>query len=139
MTDTTPIEAERRAQYVAALRLLADTLENDESLPVPRRSDLQTGPHYRIAGDDGTLRETTQAERFAQLRDVATALGVDVLETRDGAREAARQFGPLNYFMYVAAERRRDDVKRVVPADEDGTRVHVTGEAAALLIGGDPA
>lgn len=108
-----------RAQYVAALRAIADLLEGDESIPLPYSSRLQAGIDTFV-DDDGTRRKPTQAERFAALRLIADHLGVDVVEQPNETRSLTLRMGPIEYLVYVGVDAARDTSgPRVVPATED--------------------
>ena len=109
---------EQRAVFVAALRVMADLVESDESLPVPMHGGLQAC--VKIG--------RPEAERFAAVRAFADRLGVDVHQSERGSRRAGRWFGPIEYYAHANAEDYDGETRypeRVIPAGED----------AELLIG----
>lgn len=117
----TPLEREaaQRAEFIASLREIADLLEADASLPIPHTSRLHAGMGVRVF-EEGGLRTTTEAERFAAVRRAAGTLGVDVVEEANRARKATRMFGRIEYFVYAPAdERAADRLPRVVSEYED--------------------
>jgi hypothetical protein len=80
--------SEERERLIAGLRDLADFLDQDAQVPVPRYADLLVFP------DRGT-----EAEMFAEIDMIAEQIGVTAKqnETPDGHYIASRNFGPVQY------------------------------------------
>lgn len=114
-------ETRTRAEFVAALREIADLVEADTSLPVPYSVSMQGGIAPHEVQENGTIRHFTQAERFAVVRRAASALGVDVIEEKNLSRRAVRWFGPVQFTTYASPDAQPipEPQPRIVPAAED--------------------
>jgi hypothetical protein len=127
--------SEQRIAYIAALRDLADWLEVTPDVPVPSFGhDLQLS----LCG--------TEEQRRQDMRDAAAMFGSEPVDPYgDGTHlEVAKTFGPIKYFVHFASEaytREYHEKERLgaeaLAAKKAAVPPHVTGEGAALLIGGD--
>ena len=79
---------EQRVRLIAGLRDLADFLDQNPDVPVPRRADLLVFPP-----------EASDAEMFAEIDTIAELIGSTASDT-DCPRchySAVRDFGPVQY------------------------------------------
>jgi hypothetical protein len=77
--------ADHRAEFIAALRDLADYLTEQPALPVPYRLTVNVFP---VHGTDA--EERAGVDQFAAMTGAATA-------EQDGHYTATRSFGPVEY------------------------------------------
>jgi hypothetical protein len=80
--------SEERERLIAGLRELADFLDQNAQVPVPRYADVLVFPD-----------RASVAEMFAEIDVVAGQIGVTAErnETWDGHYVASRYFGPVQY------------------------------------------
>ena len=80
--------SEERERLIAGLRELADFLDQNAQVPVPRYADLLVFPD-----------RATVAEMFAEIDVIAGQIGATAKrnETPDGHYVASRYFGPVQY------------------------------------------
>lgn len=79
---------EQRVRLIAGLRDLADFLDRDPDVPVPRRADLLVFPP-----------EASDAELFAEIDTIAELIGSTASDADSprGHYSAVRDFGPVRY------------------------------------------
>jgi hypothetical protein len=106
---------QRRAQFSASLRDLADTVDASPWLPIPLgRTLLVATVAY---GAHGHIAQTPA--RFAALRQIAERLNLDVVEDAKGDRETTATFGVIHYHLLAHRSEAQPGGNRIVPADED--------------------
>jgi hypothetical protein len=95
--------SEERAAVLAGLRDLADFLDQNARVPVPRQADLLVFP------PDGTDVET-----FAEIDAIAERLGTTASDVGSpaGHYSAVRDFGPVQYRAVAIPQAARDDENR---------------------------
>ena len=95
--------SEERAAILAGLRDLADFLDQNARVPVPRRADLLVFP------PDGT-----DAEMFAEIDVIAERIGTTASDVGSpaGHYSAVRVFGPVQYRAVAIPETAGDDENR---------------------------
>jgi hypothetical protein len=79
---------EQRVRLIAGLRDLADFLDQNPDVPVPRRADLLVFPP-----------EASDAEMFAEIDTIAELIGSTASDADSprGHYSAVRDFGPVQY------------------------------------------
>ncbi len=79
---------EQRVRLIAGLRDLADFLDQNPDVPVPRRADLLVFPP-----------EASDAEMFAEIDTIAELIGSTASDAYSphGHYSAVRDFGPVQY------------------------------------------
>ena len=82
------VNSEERERLIAGLRELADFIDQNAQVPVPRYADLLVFP-----------ARGTDAEMFAEIDVIAEQIGVTAArnDTQDGHYTAYRDFGPVQY------------------------------------------
>ena len=92
--------SKERERLIAGLRELADYLDQNAQVPVPRYADLLVFP------DRGT-----DAKMFAEIDVIAEQIGVTATrnETPDGHYIASRYFGPVQYRAVAIPQAARND------------------------------
>jgi hypothetical protein len=79
---------EQRVRLIAGLRDLADFLDQNPDVPVPRRADMLVFPP-----------EASDAEMFAEIDTIAELIGSTASDADSprGHYSAVRDFGPVQY------------------------------------------
>jgi len=110
--------SEDRSNLIAGLRALADFLEGNPQVPVPRQVDMLVFPSVST---DGKMR--------AEIDDIAKLIGVEIHDqtAEYGHYAVARKFGPVEYraLAILARARASHDAlmsysKNVIPDSAEG-------------------
>ena len=91
---------EQRVRLIAGLRDLADFLDQNPDVPVPRRADLLVFPP-----------EASDAEMFAEIDTIAELIGSTASDADSprGHYSAVRDFGPVQYRAVAIPHSARDN------------------------------
>ena len=91
---------EQRVRLIAGLRDLADFLDQNPDVPVPRRADVLVFP-----------AEASDAEMFAEIDTIAELIGSTAsdADSPHGHYSAVRNFGPVQYRAVAIPHSARDN------------------------------